>query len=227
VCSSDLGSREDLAVLAPFHYRPGAPATIERVFRATDPETGTLAGVLVTSRPTLNGAWRKYAWPEVFATGDRKLDARTINHELRTISRVIIDPRFRGLGLASSLVRRYLESPETRCTEAIAAMGGVCPFFKTAGMVEYKIPPTERHARLADALAHAGIEPWRLATPDLALARAVRNAGEAFVEHELRLWARSSGSTANLLDAPLIMIFRSAALHVFATPRAYAHAVSE
>jgi len=218
------GTRDDLGALIPFHYRSGLPATLERVLRAVDKETGTLAGVLAISRPTLNGAWRAHAWPGRFDGPDKILAAKRINRDLRTISRVIVDPRFRGLGVAPALVRSYLREPATPCTEAIASMGGVCPFFASAGMAEFRVPPSARDARLMDALGHAGVERWRLATPDLALDRALRTAGEAFIERELRLWARSSGSTSKLATRELPEIFTHAARSIGGGTIAYAHA---
>jgi len=220
----ETGTREELDGLMPFHYRSGRPATVERVLRAVDSQTGALAGVLAVSRPTLNGSWRGHAWPGRFNGPDKIAATRRINDELRTISRVIVDPRFRGLGVASALVRAYLREPMTVCTEAIASMGGVCPFFASAGMAEYRVPPSVRDSRLADALAHAGIEPWRLATPELALDRAVRNAGEAFIARELRMWARSSGGSSRLAKGPIEDIFGRATRSLAGGTIAYAHA---
>ncbi|MEQ9617422.1 MAG: hypothetical protein RLN60_05245 [Phycisphaerales bacterium] len=217
------GTRGDLGALLPFHYRAGAPATVERVLRAVDAETGTLAGVLAVSRPTLCGAWRARAWPGVFDGPDRVASAARVNRELRTISRVIVDPRFRGLGVATSLVRAALRSPITRCTEAVASMGALCPFFRVAGMAEFRVPESTRDARLRAALADAGVETWRLAQPDLALARAVRALGEEAIGRELRTWAKASGSTARLAGAPIGEVFARAAVSVASRPVAYAH----
>jgi GNAT superfamily N-acetyltransferase len=47
---------------------------------------------------------------------------------------VIVHPQFRGLGIASQLVRRICDECPTRYVEAIAAMGEVHPFFERAGM---------------------------------------------------------------------------------------------
>jgi ABC-type ATPase with predicted acetyltransferase domain len=57
-----------------------------------------------------------------------------INKNLRTISRVVVHPQFRGVGLGSELVRRILQECPTRYVETIAAMGKVHPFFEKAGM---------------------------------------------------------------------------------------------
>lgn len=217
------GTRDDLSALAHHHYRSGPPATVQRVLRAVDRETGTLAGVLATSRPTLNGRWRRDAFPGRFDQTDKSERARAINRELRTISRVIVDPRFRALGVAKALVRAYLRDPETPCTEAPAAMGAACPFFSRAGMSAHTIEPTKRDARLARRLEDANVEPWRLATPDLALQRAQRALGEEAIDDALRTWARASRATSRLTDAPIRTIFARAASSLAATPVAYAH----
>jgi ABC-type ATPase with predicted acetyltransferase domain len=60
--------------------------------------------------------------------------AKWINQNLRTISRVVVHPQFRGVGLGSELVRRILQECPTRYVETIAAMGKVHPFFEKAGM---------------------------------------------------------------------------------------------
>jgi len=151
------GSRADYAHLAHHHYKAGPPATIARtpegtpcIYAARDPDD-RLAGVLVVSMPTLNSSWRKLAWPGVYNTGDKRRDALEINRSLRCLSRVIVDPRFRGLGVARRLVQHYLRHALTQRTEAIAAMGHICPFFEAAGMTAYSLPPSLRDARLHDA----------------------------------------------------------------------------
>ncbi len=186
------GTRRDYDALAPWHYRAGPPATMACVRRAIDSRTGELAGVLVVSRPVLNAQWRSLAWGERYSSGDKRRDARRLNDEVRCISRVIIDPRYRGLGAARSLVRAYLDSPLTIRTESAAAMGRISPFFAAAGMREWRLPPRGPDARLLDALHFAGIERWRAAMPRAAWRRIERTAERAFIERELRIWAGGS-----------------------------------
>ena len=85
---------------------------------------------------------------------------------MRCISRVVVHPQWRGLGLAVRLVRHALATAVTPYTEAIAAMGKVHPFFEKAGMTAYHRPPLESTARLMAALARVGIEPVDLALYD-------------------------------------------------------------
>ena len=205
------GSLDDYAALARHHYRAGPPATCAGVLRMVDPHDGLGGGpvaVLVASMPTLNATWRELAWPGRYRTGDKRADAKRINAELRTLSRVVVDPRWRGLGVAGRLVRAYLADPLTVATEAVAAMGTVCPFFASAGMRAYRLPPSRRDARLADALAGVGAEPWELLDDE----RAGRLAGLTLIERELRLWARASKATHRFAEKPVHELVKLAAL---------------
>lgn len=221
------GGRRDYAALAHHHYRPGAPATMTSVLRAVCGQTGDLAGVLVVSRPTLTAAWRRVAWGSRY-DGARLTDrAVRINRELRCISRVIVDPRWRGLGIARLLVRRYLSAPETACTEAVAAMGSVCGFFEAGGMTAYRTPPDQRTARLADAVEHAGVASWRLAVPPEALDRAIAGTSRGFIIREVARWRRCPART--LADSPRVLgrAFGDACRAITARPVAYAHAIGQ
>jgi ABC-type lipoprotein export system ATPase subunit/GNAT superfamily N-acetyltransferase len=181
------GTQADMDALLPHHYIAGRPATRVGFLRAVDKTYNNLAGVLVISMPTLCGVWRQQAWPGRYAGRDRKSATRRINTELRCISRVIIDPRYRGLGLATRLVRTYLDHPLTPATEAVAAMGRFCPFFERAGMTAYRVPMHAADARLADAIEAARFEPWMLADPG----RAQTLLAHPLVAAELYRWARA------------------------------------
>ena len=167
-----VGTRGDYEALKGFHYREGRPGAVMRVFAAryVGPEFprflregvggaggGMLAGVIVESLPALACALRRVALPGVFEVGDRSLAAAKLNREMRTISRVIVHPIFRGAGVAVGLVRHLLERAETPYIEALAAMGRVHPFFKRAGMREYDRPPLAGAVRLMAALEREGL----------------------------------------------------------------------
>ncbi|MCA9275727.1 MAG: ATP-binding cassette domain-containing protein [Phycisphaerales bacterium] len=212
------GSIEDYHALAHLHYRSGRPATIVRTLRAirTTPTGDVLAGVLLVSMPTLNGVWRERAWPGRFSSGNKTLDARRLNDELRMISRVIVETRSRGLGVATRLVRTYLENPLTPGTEAVAAMGATCPFFARAGMMPYELVPDIHDTRLLDALRHLGRTPG-------SLLHARIKAG-SLLARELTSW----GKRRKLLGPGLIepetleRLTPLAACRLCSRPRAYA-----
>jgi len=154
------GVRADYDALARFHYRAGPPGTCVRVLRAT--EGPSLVGVLVVSMPTLNGAWRETAWPGWLTGLNARERAKEINQRLRVISRVIVESRWRGMGVGRRLVRAYLASPLTPRTEAIAAMGASCPIFAAAGMSQVPVIRSHRDKLFAQVLASAGVQAWEL-----------------------------------------------------------------
>lgn len=211
------GTRRDYAELSRFHYRAGAPATWARVVVAEERHPGSaasrhqgerpIAGVLVVSMPALNGPWRGVAWPGLCESGDKREDARRLNAQVRTISRVVVEPRWRGLGVATRLVRAYLDDPLTQRTEAIAAMGACCPLFAAAGMREVAAPRSRRDARLLRALAGEGVEPWQLA--DAACLRRLESSGA--LASELRIWADAARGTRGLARSGIPELLRAAA----------------
>ncbi|MBI1335859.1 MAG: hypothetical protein GC164_02725 [Phycisphaera sp.] len=172
----EVGSMRDYHALAEFHYRSQHPGTATRVWvlrhdhlssaaRFAGREgSQSVAGVLVESLPSLACRMRDWALHERYRSiTDVRARARLLCDELRVVSRVVVHPQWRGLGLAVRLVRATLENPVTRYTEAIAAMGHVNPFFEVAGMRAYPRPPHPFDQRLRDAFSSAGINPVELA----------------------------------------------------------------
>jgi ABC-type lipoprotein export system ATPase subunit/GNAT superfamily N-acetyltransferase len=216
------GTRDDLHFLAHHHYRTRPPATIDRVFRAVDPRTNKPVAVLTLSLPTLNAAWRTLAWPGRYDTPDKRANAQHLNREIRCISRVIVAPPYRGLGIARSLVSHALAHSPTPCVEALAALGRASPVFVAAGMTEYPVPHSAHDTRLLDLLHEAEVEPWRLAIPAAALARAISALGPHLLDRELRHWANMSRPTRATRIAPTPTLFTRACERLARTTHAYA-----
>lgn len=188
-----IGSIDDYRALAYLHHRSRDLAAPVRTIAARDVLRGEVVAALVVVMPTLNGAWRESAWPGRYGAGDKRTDARRLNREVRRIARVVVDPRHRGVGLATRLVRAYLDAPITARTEAVSALGRWSRFFERAGMRAVEMPMRPRDARMLDALAHLDIAPWRLAMPRAAWARVVAGAGESFMRRELKRWSGARG----------------------------------
>lgn len=205
------GTIRDYHQLAPFHYRAGDPASPVRILVAR--HKAELLGVLVVSMPVLNGPWRTIAWPGRFNTGSNRARAVAINHPrtgIRCITRVIVDPRARGLGIARRLVTAYLRNPLTTHTEALAAMGAISPFFVRAGMKAIEAPKAAHHQALARALLAAGIQPHHLCCPTLAIDR-LRGPRASTARNALRRWARASRATRRVASGPLKPLIARAA----------------
>jgi len=147
------GTRRDYFDLHRFHYCPKPPATWAAIWavRYHEPDTPPrTVGVAVLSWPTPCNAGRQ-AW---FNTRDSPFGQRLswINQHLRTISRVILHPQFRGIGLATDLVRYTLAHAPTRFTEATARLAMVHPFFERAGMTRVSISSSENLYFIHDQL---------------------------------------------------------------------------
>lgn len=206
--SLEPGTLEDYRTLADFHYRSSRPGAVTSVLRlahrvpsivgrylSREGET-QIAGVLVRTLPHLACTLRDVATGGRYIGLSRRERAMLLNREIRTISRVVIDPRWRGMGLAVRLVRHALMHPErgVTYTEALAAMGRVHPFFEYAGMTRYDRPPLPMHARLLDAMTRLEIEPALLASPIVVLDRLDRldDREQIWFAHELARWYRAA-----------------------------------
>lgn len=219
----ETGGIADYDALAPHHYRGGRPATrvlVRRAIRTMPGGTESLAGVLVVSMPTLNGAWRRHAWPGRFE-GDKRRAASRINRDLRCLSRVVVDPASRGLGVARRLVEDYLAAPLTPATEAVAQMGAVCPFFERSGMRAYPLALGPDDARLLDALATAGLSHAELGVVSSEESRAAAHDG--LVRREVARWARVRKVRGAFEGMGMPERIRAAAALASAAPVAYAY----
>lgn len=135
----EKGSVEDYERLKRFHYRSkdGSKSESLRVrdcFRLLFGDD--LIGIIVYSRSYLNLKPRNMVFGDryMFTPGDL-YKARLINEEIARISRVIIHPKFRGIGLGAFLVRETLPLVKAKVVEVLAVMAKYNPFFEKAGLV--------------------------------------------------------------------------------------------
>jgi len=167
------GNLADYRQLAAHHYRDSCPAAVKAVFalRPKHPlgPLGTKpAGAIVYTMPTPRIELRRVATGGLFADLDRQTELSLINRNIRCIARVVIEPRFRGIGLATRLVRETLPRMDVPIVEALGVMPKVNPFLERAGMepLAYGGAPRRRlHVELIEALSTVGIEEDRLVDP--------------------------------------------------------------
>ncbi len=132
------GRFEDYRALGAFHYLAPKPATISAI-ATIDWQPSSLRGraparpiaVAVLSWPVPSNHARESALGREHFS--RKENLCFANQHVRTISRVIVHPQFRAIGLSSLLIRRLCEQCNTRYVEAMATMGSVVPLFTRAG----------------------------------------------------------------------------------------------
>ncbi len=205
----ERGASGDYQQLASFHYKSGRPSAVTAVYRMVHraptvvgrfvgrSDETTIVGVLVRSLPSLCCQLRDRATSDRYRGMGVLAAAAMVNREFRTISRVVILPQWRGIGLAVQLVRHALDDPETAYTEALAAMGRVHPFLERAGMVRYDRPPRPEYARLLDALDRLDFNTGSLASLRLVLAALeTKSANDRrWIDSELRRWHRAAFRT--------------------------------
>ena len=150
--------------LAEFHYRSGNhPAIVTDVFGAflrqgQNGKAERVVGVIVYARPALHLAPRNRATRRRYVPGRNAAAAyRRLNREIKTISRVVLDPQFRGIGLAVRLVAETMPQVGALYIESLAAMGRVNPFFQKAGMTRWPGRASEDAARFIGVLRSLGI----------------------------------------------------------------------
>ncbi|MEM8875874.1 MAG: hypothetical protein AAGD32_16625 [Planctomycetota bacterium] len=136
------GCLADYKRLAVFHYK-GPTLGVSRVFRKVvyhDEHTGPrTAAIAVACMPTLRQRHRE----AFFGIGDLSVKqiGGFVNEHLLVISRVILHPQFRGMGLSTLLIRDLIRKCPKRYVEASAVMGRFIPMFERAGMV--RLSPLE------------------------------------------------------------------------------------
>jgi GNAT superfamily N-acetyltransferase len=192
------GSLDDYRVLSHFHYRDSSLVSYAGIFAMRlGKET---VGVIVYSMPSIGLELRNHATGNLFAGLDRRTRLALVNRSIRCISRVIIEPRFRGLGLASRLVRETMPEMRVPIVEAMAVMGMVNPFFERAGMTAYRAPMPARCVQVIEALSRVGIEEELLIDAVEVQKRIDRLQQEetAFINNQIRVFLQSYGKRRHM-----------------------------
>lgn len=163
------GNLADYKALCHFHYRDKRLGPFKKIF-AIKPALyrhwySAAIAVIVYTMPIPAMELRNIACGNIFTGLDRKTRITLINDNICCIGRVIVEPRYRGLRLASRLVSETMKLMDVPIIEAAAVMGHINPFFEKAGMTAYK--PTESPAtkQLIEAFSLIGIEKHALLDP--------------------------------------------------------------
>jgi ABC-type lipoprotein export system ATPase subunit/GNAT superfamily N-acetyltransferase len=133
------GTFGDYKRLSVFHYRSSRCPPPRKIFvlRRGD----ELCGVVVYSFPPSMTFGRSRVW---------KGDFGRLQREVSTVSRVVVHPKYRTVGLGVRLVRETLDLVGTCCVESLAVMAKYNPFFERAGM--WKIAESKPSVNLLRAL---------------------------------------------------------------------------
>jgi ABC-type lipoprotein export system ATPase subunit/GNAT superfamily N-acetyltransferase len=141
------GTTEDWRKLAAFHYRSHKIAGPRKIFCLKRGEE--LCGVIVYSHPPPTCFGRRLVLP--------KMSMKELNEKLSIISRVVVHPKYRTIGLGAKLVKETLPLAGTPYVEMPAVMAKYNPFAEKAGMQKIaEQPPPKEALKIAETLQHLG-----------------------------------------------------------------------
>jgi len=141
------GTTEDWRRLASFHYRSHKVAGPRKIFRLVRGDE--LCGVIVYCYPPPTAFGRRLVLP--------KMTMRELNEKLSIISRVVVHPKYRTIGLGAKLVRETLHLAGTPYVEMPAVMAKYNPFAERAGMRKIaEQPPPKEALKIAERLRQLG-----------------------------------------------------------------------
>jgi ABC-type lipoprotein export system ATPase subunit/predicted GNAT family N-acyltransferase len=150
-------SQKDIQELLAFHYLGHEIAAASHTYKMLlDDE---LVGAVVYSKPqTLQSRLRQKYFPE-YRDMDSEL-ARRINAEVLRLSRIVINPKYRGVGLAQKLIEETLPLLNVKLVETVAAMAKHNPFFEKAGFRNFGVlNGTEAQDQLREKITSLGGKP--------------------------------------------------------------------
>jgi ABC-type lipoprotein export system ATPase subunit/GNAT superfamily N-acetyltransferase len=177
------GTFADYKKLAVFHYRTtGCPAPRKIFVMKREDE---LCGVIVYSYPPPTTFGRSKVWKGNF---------QQLQKEMSTITRVIIHPKYRTIGLGIKLVKETLPLAPTRCVETLAVMAKYNPFFEKAGMQKImKSKPNPNVLVAIEELRKVGFNPVMLGSINYNTQK-IREVGREKVESVLIELCRKEGA---------------------------------
>jgi ABC-type lipoprotein export system ATPase subunit len=143
----EQGTTEDWRRLAGFHYRSHKIAGPRRIFSLK--RGSELCGVIVYTYPPPTCFGRRLVLP--------KMGMKELNEKLSTISRVVVHPKYRTIGLGAKLVKETLPLAGTPYVEMPAVMAKYNPFAEKAGMQKITEQSSPKEAlRITETLQKLG-----------------------------------------------------------------------
>lgn len=146
----DRDTREDYGVLEDFHHLEDLGAS-QYLYKFS--YRSEVVAVISYAMPFFQVSLRNHMFPEF--RGRYKADA--VNRDIIRISRVIVHPKYRGIGVGAKIVRETMPLMDRRIVETIAAMPKYNPSFEKAGMMRAgTIPYNPEQEELLETLKTFG-----------------------------------------------------------------------
>jgi GNAT superfamily N-acetyltransferase len=131
------GEREDYDRLERFHYRQSGIGAVRDV--CTMRHKSDIIGAMILTYPHLALKGRNIYTNKKYSRMTTE-NCKMINKEFSCISRVVIHPKYRGLGLSYHMIKYYFDNfADTKYVETLAVMSKYSPFFEKAGMTMVEV----------------------------------------------------------------------------------------
>ncbi len=204
------GTIADYKPLARFHYRDSRTGPVAAVYKIIDThptrqQIEPVVGIIIYSMPAFRIQLRNVATKGLFSgLGNDSAAMQFVNNNVRTIARVVIEPRYRALGLAHQLVKKTMPLLNMPYIEALAVMGKVNPFFEKASMLKFEGTEPLRCVKLRQALSAIGIEQTNLVDIERThnLLQSLNVKQKIFIEKQIKDFLAAYGRGArNLPDS--------------------------
>jgi len=176
------GTTEDWRELAGFHYRSHKIAGPRRIFCLKRKDE--LCGVIVYCYPPPTCFGRRLVLP-------KKMSMKELNEKLSIISRVVVHPKYRTIGLGVKLVKETLAKAGTPYVEMPAVMAKYNPFAERGGLQKIIEQPSPKEAlKIAEILQQLGFNIQLLGSEKYVLNKlqtlsdeGLEKLREAFIKH--------------------------------------------
>ncbi len=180
--------------LSRFHYIGSSLPPPRRVYAAY--HEGKPVAVIVYSYPLPNHRARNVVFPWLREVRNLKERLRLVNRLFTRISRVVVHPKYRGIGLGVRIVRETLPMAGTPIVEALAVMARFNPFFERAGMRRLELGEAGVWERVLKPLRDLGID-LELASSKRYLVEVVRRMDKARLRELRRAVERAAEAVSS------------------------------
>jgi hypothetical protein len=130
------GTINDWQALKHLHYAADDPATVHSYHALDLPGHDGPAAVALMSYPDLHSAARNIATDDAYKIAGSKRQAMKVNREVLKLSRLVVAPGLRGIGLTHLIIGALIDNLNCRWIECVTAMGRYSTFLERAGFRE-------------------------------------------------------------------------------------------
>lgn len=123
LCYYTPGTGRDWKRLKPLHYIAGNPATVRSYHAIRHTKTDATLAVAILSFPAMACSARNLASDRRYTRSHSPEIAALLNREVAVLSRIVVTPELRGIGLASRLIREVMLREDVRYIECSTMQG--------------------------------------------------------------------------------------------------------